>query len=627
MAHTIFTRCLDTLNLTDTTGHYVYIAWADDELGNGYTTTFSLDKRYFAIRVSTSELTESASLYTGRWQPVGYPNKTTLCDYNFVRTLDTSFKGHQQLPFNYQTLGMQAWYYEGTYRRVYFTFHGRCNWNPTIVYSTNYISYYDVDTGEFAAPVDLGVDIATLTDPHVMAFPFVDSSGYVHVLHEKGKTGTTWDANSQHNTEMVHKKANATESISSFTTIGDITSSGRSYPHIWELSNGNFHCTWRAGSYDSVYTAYSDDDGDTFKDMSGTANSDTEVLRLGDATDGYAYHMQLAGPKSQGINILVLDYDAGDSHSIDNIYFLHSEDGITWENIQSWKSTGSDEFSKNVVSSGYITNSELDTNCKVPATSPDPSNKKWNFRAGVITKTGMPVVVYVYEDYSGDNRIDNVYLAYWSGSSWTQKEITTDIWGHESLCRPEGSIAKVHAIVPYSDTCWDFVVSYIPDGLGLPLDDANVKDAGEMVGEMESTQTSVFTGCRYLVVDNDYSAGIPWNSTTHTAGYIYSHLGHSGTGSSYGDGNGTLNATNRVKPVRLATKVMRTFDSGTNWHEVASIRSDEPFGLSRAATHNAHFLDDEKLFVFIGDHTSSGQTFPDATNVKMIYEDLKVRDI
>jgi hypothetical protein len=500
---------------------------------------------------------------------------------------------------------------------------------------TNYISYYDIDTGEFAEPVDLGMDIATLVDPHLMAFPFVDSSGYVHVLHEKGKTGTAWDSNSQHNTEIVHKKSTSPESIASFSTEGDITATGRSYPHIWQLTNGNFHCTWRAGSYDSIYTAYSNDDGATFRNMSDTLNTDTEVVRLDGLSSGYAYHTQLTGPKEHGINIIIQAYDYGASppHSVDDFYFLHSDDGITWENVNSWKSSGSGEFSKNVVSSGYITSAELNSYCKIPAQTGDPT--KWNPRCGAITKTGMPIVTYVLENFhpsTGDQRITNIYIAYWSGTSWTQKDITSEIWPEETPGRSYGSISKSHNIITYDNSTWDLIVSYIPDGLGLPTEDQNIMDSGEMIGEIEPTQKGVFTCQRYMIVENDYSAGIPWNSTTHTPGYVYMHLGvprsdSQWAGTSYGDGSGTLNATNRVKPARLAAKVMRTFDSGTSWHKVADIRSDTMFGLTRAGTSNAHFLDDEKFFFFVGDHTSTDGTFPDATNVKMVYEDLKLKDI
>lgn len=592
-------------------GHFVYLAWADNELGSGYTSTFSADKRFFAIRTSTDELSPSASTFTGLWQPVGYPNKTTLGEYNFVRKFDTNFTGHQQLPQNFQTLGCQAWYHEGTHRRVYFTYHSKADWTgPT--YSDNYVSYYDIDTGEFAEPVAVGIGY-NLTDPHVMAFPMVTAGGYILLFHEKSKTGTLWDPNTQHNSEIVLKRSNNPEDISAFSTVGDITSTGRSYPHLWKLANGNIHCAWRAGSYDSVFTSYSTDDGATFKSMSGVSNQDTEVCRLDLAANGYAYHTQILGSASDGLNLVVQDYDYGASpaHSVDNLYFLHSDDGITWGNVNWMTSSGSGEFSKNIVTGGYITQTELDANCKIVATTGNPF--KWNPRVGSITPNGIPVIQYVKEDFVSDNRIDNAYISYWNGSSWTQVDITSDIWKHENLCRNEGSLGKGQSLIPYDDTTWDLIVCYCEDGTGTEIDDYHVKSSGKLLGRTEPTRNKVYHMTRYCIVETD-GTSIP-SSATNTPGYITNCTSDI-----------SLNASNRAKNVRLGLKVMRTTDAGVNWHEVKKISSEGIWGMGRAGTCVGNFMDTGKFFQFMGDMTSANKDYPDSTDLIMIYEDFYTRD-
>lgn len=528
-------------------------------------------------------------------------------DYCYVRTLDTKFKGNQTLIFNYQTYGPQAWYHEGTYRRVYFCFMGRLNWNAPAEYITNYISYYDIDTGEFADPVDLGVEYADICDPHIQAFPIVSDDGYIIVVHEKGEGAQGWGGNDGHNTPIIHKISDNPEDISSFTKQGEITPTGMSYPHLWKFTNGNIYAMYRGNTHKSGLIQYSNDDGSTFRNMSGTLNQATEVWRLSNG-DPYAYFMHVCGDGDQGINVVAMDYDRNDSDSIDNLYFLHSDDGITWENINSWKSTGSGEFSKNVVSSGYITQTELDNNCKLVATVADPTNTKWNFRCGGITKTGIPVIQYCLENYTTTNRVDNAYISYWNGSAWTQVDITEPIWGSEVLNRGEGSLGKGHSLVPYSSIEWDLVVSYIPDGRGLPINDDSVMDSGNMTGDKESGVGDCFTSQRYIVVANNGTAGIP---ATLVAGDIFNCTN-----------DGALDSNNKVKPVRMAMKVMHTSDAGTTWQETKDIRSNGPFGMGRHGNMNTNFFDYDKLFVFMGDHTTTDQVYPDASNVKMLFKNL-----
>jgi hypothetical protein len=521
-----------------------------------------------------------------------------------VKKLITNFKGHQTLAMNMQTMGAQAWYHEGTRRRVYFTFMGRLNWNAPIEYLTNYVSYYDLDSRDFAEPVDLGTDYATLVDVHLMAFPVVDSNGYIHIYHETGKTGIAWDSNSQHNTNIIHKVSDAPEDIETFSRVGAVTNADESYPKYWKLTNGNYYGIYRNNSQESVCIHYSDNEMSTWKNMAGTANQTTEVCRLTPST-AFAYSMHVPGKRSDGINIVVMDYDLGAGHSIDNLYFLHSDDGITWENVNSWKNHGSGEFSKNIVSTGYITHAELDANFKIPATTAMPL--KWNMRCGAISPNGMPIIQYV-EDNTTTNRIDNAYIAYWIAGSWTHVQIREHIWSGEILNRSEGSIGKGHVLIPYSDTNWDLIVAFVPDGRGLPINDDSCMNYGNMTGDIEPTQGDVFVAQRYMVVATNGIGGIP---AAYNVGDTFNCLD-----------NGALDANNVVKPIRMAFKVMRTSDAGVTWHQVREFRSNSPFGMTRSGSVEANFMDTGKLFFFMGDSVSSDRIYPDASDVFMVYDNL-----
>jgi hypothetical protein len=525
--------------------------------------------------------------------------------YEQMRILDTQFKGNQSLPMNMQTMGSQAWYHEGTYRRVYFTFLGRCDWNAPIEYITNYISYYDLDTGEMAEPVDLGVDFATLVDNHLFAFPVVNSSGYIYIYHETGKTGIAWDANSQHNSNIIQKVSDSPEDISSFTRVGSVANTDASYPKYWKLTNGNYYGIYRNTSQQSVCIHYSDNEMSSWKNMSGSANLVTQVCQLTNG-DPFAYNMHVPGKASQGINIVLMDYDAAASHSIDNLYFLHSDDGITWENVNSWHNTGAGEFSKNIVSVSQITQAELDANFRIP--SPATMPLKWNMRAGVIAASGMPIIGYV-EENTTTGRIDNAYIAFWNGTSWTHKQVREAFWAHEFPNRSAGSVGKMHTIIPYSDTHWDVVVSCALDNCGLPINDGKIMNSGNMTGEGEPTiPNSVFHGQRYLVVANDGTQGI---TAGLVAGDVFTCLN-----------DGALNANNVVKEIRMGYKIMRTHDAGDSWHMVKEHRGIGKWGLARGGTVEANYMDTGKIFQFMGQYASKGRIYPDACDLTLVFDNI-----
>ena len=280
--------------------------------------------------------------------------------------------------------------------------------------------------------------------------------------------------------------------------------------------------------------------------------------------------------------------------------------------MTSYENINSGEFSKDVTSSGYITGTELTNNCSFVTLA--TGNNKWNFRVGAVTKTGMPIIQYCYENYLTDNRIPAAYIAYWNGSSWTQKNITDEIWKHEELCRGEGSIGKGQAIIPYDDTTWDLIVSYVEDGRGTAIEDHYVRDSGNLVGRTEPTQGKVYHMTRYCIVETDGTAGIPLGTYT-SPGDITNALA-----------DNELNASNRAKPVRLGLKIMRTHDAGTTWHEVKRIGSNGIWGLGRHGSVVNNYFDTGKFFLFMADHTSVNKDYPDSTDILMVYEDLYAKD-
>lgn len=588
---------------------FTHIGYAENEDGDGFTTTFDPALRYVGVVNSNADITPTAGTFAGEWRPVGYP-ESRRCEYNYVRRFDTENKGNDALPFNFQTLGSQAWYYEGTHRRVYFTYFGNLAWDAPVQYVTNYISYYDLDTETFGDPEEIEPEYPDIADAHIHAFPIVSTDGYINVLYEKSSASAGWNGNAAHNTPIVLKRSDNPEDISAFTRIGQITptAAGTSYPHFFSLSNGNLYAMYRGVSHGSGVIQYSDDGGATWQNMSGTNNNVTEVWRLTNG-DEYAYFMQVSGPMEHGINVVAMDYDANPSpDTIDNLYFLHSDDGITWQNIASWKGLGAGEFSKNVVSSGYITQAELDTNCKMVTSTSAPNI--WNFRRGQITRDGTPVIAYCKENTT-TNFIDGAYIGVWNGAAWEEIDVTTRLWPGEVLNKPAGSIAKTHFIIPYSSSEWDVGVSFVDEGRATYVTDGNIIKSGDLSGNLESSAASWSHGPLYFVVTTDGATG--WGST---AGSIFKGLGTQ-----------AADANNTCKMVKLGLKVLRTTDTGANWHTVKEVHSSGPFGMTRGGCYNVNYFDDDKFFCFIGDNTTTNNELPNASDTLMIYENLHNRDV
>jgi len=594
---------------------FMHVGYADNEDGAGYTATFSPDKRYVSFLSTDSSTALTAGSFTGLWRPIGYP-ESKKAEYKYIRRLDTKYTGNQQLPFNFQTLGSQAWYHEGTYRRMYFTYFGRVNWSadrPPVEYVTNYLSFYDIDGEYFAEPVNLGVEHADIADAHIHAFPVVSDDGYISVLYEEGFAARGWGGNDGHNSPIIHQRSDNPEDISAFTNNGAVTPGGMSYPHVWKLSNGNIYGMYRGNTHHSVMIHYSDDNGANFKSMAGAANQVTTVATVTN-TDSYAYFMQVGSHPDHGLNIVIMDWDhTPDPDTVDNLYFLHSNDGITWENVNSWKGSGAGEFSKNVVTVAAITQAELDANCKVPAGTGTPLG--YNFRVGQITSDGRPVLGYLLENIE-TAFIQNVYLAVWNVNAWEHVDVTNSLWPDEVLYKSEGSVAKIQFIIPYSDTEWDVGVNFVPNGASNYVNDGNIIYSGWLTGELEPSALTGkwFVGQRYFVMP----AG---------AGET-GKFGGAATGATInGLGTYTAGVENPVKAVDLGIKVLRTSDTGATWHTVMETETLNTYGLGRGGCYNAHFLGDDKFFFLIGDHTSSNHELPDSTDVMMIYENLYNREV
>jgi len=120
------------------------------------------------------------------------------------------------------------------------------------------------------------------------------------------------------------------------------------------------------------------DNGGTWASLAGTSNNTTEIAScyniIGSDIDWYFYLKVLNGKRENGLNIVgsiceqaaVNNLPTGPDGTIvasryKILVYLHSDDGITWENIKSYKGT-TGTFSKNIVTTGFITPSELYSN-------------------------------------------------------------------------------------------------------------------------------------------------------------------------------------------------------------------------------------------------------------------------
>ena len=316
----------------------------------------------------------------------------------------TNSSGHNPQVITGSNFDPQIYYYSGTHNRTYFLWMQKGGWGYSI---ENMVFYYDHDTEELSESYGVGPGTQGATDPHGHGALIVADDGHIIVVHEK-----LWNTGSSaHNGPYQIKRSINPEEPSAGFELVHTTGFGNSYPKIWKTANGDLFVSSRYGS-DYWFDHYrimlykSTDNGQTW-------DSGTVVINFGTAYNYWAYHARIIQSDSDGINLCVNRCLREPSYGYPDCYYLRSEDGETWTNIDN-------SYTKNISTQGALNCTEMD-NFFLIEHSDNPAMIV-AINSGCVSPNGN---IYLAQEswIRGDPQPYDWYLRYWEDGEWQSVEI------------------------------------------------------------------------------------------------------------------------------------------------------------------------------------------------------------
>lgn len=298
---------------------------------------------------------------------------------------DTLDRGHPTHVVTENNYNPQAVFHAGTFNRTYFVWMGtNALLNPAFVF------YYDHDSGVISDSVQVGT--ATVGDLHLHAAIEADSLGHIYIIFERA-----------HNDPYLVFKSTNPEDISAWTQLTNI-GTDVAYPNIFVDSVDTIFATGR-GQHDRGVIFKSTDGGSSFTETNYAVMADT---------NRWFYNYMISSRESQGIHILVNLFNEINGTYPDS-YYIHTKDGILFENIAYYETGGTSGFAKDVIANGALTKAEIDTHFAIRLGATQTDN---NFcTAGGVDVNGVPYIV------KGTNT--GYELASRSSGSWVFTDISS----------------------------------------------------------------------------------------------------------------------------------------------------------------------------------------------------------
>lgn len=607
--------------------NFTYVAYADEQDGTGYTETYDDTKRFIAILYSEVEIPDvsrDATDFAGTWMKIERDGNTFT--YNNPLIYDTQEYGDQTyLSLVSTTWAPRCFYYHGTYRRFYFTTYSN-RWNtidfisPTYtpksngVVNKNYISYYDLDSRSISNLIEVPINdtAAESIDRHNVAVLVVADDGHIIVAQEEMPTG-------YHNSYFKIFRSILPEEIEDpttpagfhFTEVAELGSSVDSeymiaYPNLCLGPNSGelFFIARREDAtldhdWDVIYKSINN--GANWTDLSGNANLASNILNCdiaggtGNPTDWYAYPRVIPCERSNGICLLVstnegpgtdgYTYLGGQlaANRYKGIYFLQSYDGITWNNIERFIE-GTGGYSKNIVTSGYITATQLTTNFKVDDVLDSEEQSLFAVGAAVGTDK-IPVIVAinwdrwyksVSPDYIGKMNIANSLSTYYYNT-------TTNLWVNTDISNLYSDKTSTVGVEPL---LFDFASSFVNYGEGIW--DIGMKRLTYAENIEEPTYAAISSDAnRYCGLMYEIVTTAP---NTFGEGLIIGDI------VTVGASTGSCDGSNTLKYVPSEFAIYRTRDWGVSYQLV-----NEPYRMPSSTytgcTNSFNYLDSKNLMV------------------------------
>lgn len=601
--------------------NFTYVAYADEQDGTGYTETYDDTKRFIAILYSEVEIPDAsrdATDFAGIWMKIERDGNTFT--YNNPLIYDTQRYGdYTYLSLSSTTWAPKCFYYHGTYRRFYFTTYSNHKYASGAAsshgYNKNYISYYDLDSRSISNLIEVPISAAasTSTDRHNVSILIVADDGHIIVVQEDLDQSPGGGGTAHNSSFEIYRSVLAEEIEDPSTPAGfhftKVTEVGLSvddtywisYPSICLGPNsGELFLMARAqyittGYHDYTIIYKSIDNGVIWKDLSGSTNLGTIVSNC-DITgpdDWYSYSRMIPCERANGICLVINTNEGPDGNTYlggetaanryKGIYFLQSYDGITWNNVERFIE-GTGGYSKNIVTSGHITATQLTTNFKVDDVLDSDEQSLFVVGAAVGTDK-IPVLVAVNwdrwessdsPDYIGKMNMGNSLSTYYYNT-------TTNLWVNTDISDLYSDKTSTIGVEPL---LFDFASSFVNYGEGM-----------WDIGMKRLTYAETLEEPTYSAISSDSNRydGLMYEIVTTAAnnfgeGLIIGDIVAVGASTASCDGSNTL----KYVPSEFA--IYRTRDWGISYQLV-----NEPYRMPSSTytgcTNSFNYLDSKNLMV------------------------------
>ena len=351
----------------------------------------------------------------------------------------TNSSGHNPQIISGANFNPQIYYYSGTHNRTYYLWMQKGGTGYSI---ETMVFYYDHNTEELSESYGVGAGTQGATDAHAHGAIMVADDGHIIVIHEK-----LWNTgNSGHNSEYQVKRSILPEDPSAGFELVHTTVTGNAYPHMWKTANGDLFVSSRYGS-DYFYDHYrimlykSTDNGLIW--YAGTV-----IIDFGTGENYWTYHARIIQKDSEGINLCVNRCTRDPGYGYPDNYYLHSEDGETWTNID-------DSYTKNTSTQGSINCMEMD-NYYLIEHSDDDYDVRY-ITTGCFSPDGN---LYLIQTDCNRTSVTNPgywYFRYWENGEWQKIDMSYVV---PDCVRPISYWEDfIYGIYSYSETTFDVYVT------------------------------------------------------------------------------------------------------------------------------------------------------------------------
>lgn len=263
----------------------------------------------------------------------------------------------------------------------------------------NMVFSFDHSTKEISASYDTLTTIPSANDLHSHGSLFISTSGTLIVATCSRSSGDSG----------IYISRASINDITTWTPIAqsNIDTADCQYCQISQISSGRIFL-WYRKTRNQAKIMYSDDDGLTWS---------TPIVFF-DFNNGNLEWMYPSSPPNNNngdkIHIVItrrnyLSYP-GATVYFPEVYYMTTNDGINFSNVE-------ENWSKDVVTNGYITKAEIESNALVNQAVSQESII-WNI-GGTIGSDGT---IYLLNRKEGGG----TNLVFWSGSAWVVREVTTN---------------------------------------------------------------------------------------------------------------------------------------------------------------------------------------------------------